>query len=177
MGGGTQANPYTREDVLRLIKENGGKAKGLDLSNKEFEPHVDLRSLDIHGIILRSASLEDAHLEKTILSGADLREAWLAEAHIEEADLEEASLQEAWLMGANLERAYLGGAHLEGSNLYFANLHGSYLESAEFTYNTKFENVNWGDYILEEEKVGYLNAAQETYRRLKIGIPNMVYMT
>ena len=32
MGDGTKENPYTREDVLRLIKENGGTAKELDLS-------------------------------------------------------------------------------------------------------------------------------------------------
>jgi len=32
MGDGTQENPFTREDVLRLIEENGGTAKGLDLS-------------------------------------------------------------------------------------------------------------------------------------------------
>ena len=29
MGDGTRKNPYTREDVLKRIEENGGKAKGL----------------------------------------------------------------------------------------------------------------------------------------------------
>jgi len=33
MGDGTKENPYTREDVLRLIEENGGTAKGLDKIN------------------------------------------------------------------------------------------------------------------------------------------------
>lgn len=32
MGDGTKENPYTREDVLKLIEENGGIAKGLDLT-------------------------------------------------------------------------------------------------------------------------------------------------
>jgi len=32
MGDGTQENPFTREDVLKKIEENGGTAKGLDLS-------------------------------------------------------------------------------------------------------------------------------------------------
>jgi hypothetical protein len=33
MGDGTKENPYTRKDVLRRIRNNGGTAKGLDLSN------------------------------------------------------------------------------------------------------------------------------------------------
>ncbi len=37
MGNGTEENPYTREDVLKLIEENGGTAKGLDLLGKAFE--------------------------------------------------------------------------------------------------------------------------------------------
>ena len=36
MGDGTEQNPLTREDVLRLIEENVGKAIGLDLSEKVF---------------------------------------------------------------------------------------------------------------------------------------------
>ncbi len=37
MGDGTEQNPYSRDDVLRLIEENGGKDKERDLSGKGFE--------------------------------------------------------------------------------------------------------------------------------------------
>ncbi|MFC1974744.1 hypothetical protein ACFLVA_01885 [Chloroflexota bacterium] len=58
MGDGTKENPYTREDVLRLIEENGGKAVGLDLSRKVFEEGIDLRGLNknhLQGITLDNA--------------------------------------------------------------------------------------------------------------------------
>ena len=54
MGDGTEQNPFTREDVLRRIEENGGTAKGLDLSGKRFEEGIDLRDeLDLKEIILK----------------------------------------------------------------------------------------------------------------------------
>jgi len=72
MGDGTKENPYTREDVLRLIKENGGKAEGLDLSGKTFEDGIDLRGLDLKGIMLEESCLHFAHLERANLGWASL---------------------------------------------------------------------------------------------------------
>ncbi len=54
MGDGTEEYPYTCEDVIRLIKKNGGKAEGLNLSGKyfgEYFSEIDLRHLDFEGII------------------------------------------------------------------------------------------------------------------------------
>jgi len=34
-------NPYTREDVLRLIEEHSGKTGDLNLSGKWFEEGID----------------------------------------------------------------------------------------------------------------------------------------
>ncbi len=166
MGDGTEKNPFIREDVLRLIKKNGGTTVGLDLSGKEFKKGTDLRNMNLSGIVLKSASLEEVHFEEDILASAHLEDAWLAEAHLEGTDLEEAHCEGAWLMDAHLEGAYLGGAHLEGANLQSAHLQETYFESAEISYDTKLEYVNWGNYILEEERIGYL--AQETYQRLKM---------
>ncbi len=130
MGDGTEANPYTREDVLRLIEENGGTAEELDLSGKVFERRIDLKEFSLSGIILKEAFLENAHLE-----GADLTDAYL-----EGADLEYAYLGSAFLMGthlknadlfeANLENANLATAYLEGARLDNAHLRGAYLWSA-----------------------------------------------
>ena len=61
---GEKEKPLTREDVLRLIKENGGKAEGLDLSRKVFEKGIDLRRLNLEGIILKEAILWDITLEE-----------------------------------------------------------------------------------------------------------------
>jgi hypothetical protein len=187
MGDGTRANPYTRKDVLRLIKENGGEAEGLDLSGKIFESDISLSGKNLNGIILRGTDLDGAYFEEADLSKADLSEAYLHDAWFKKAELSEANLSgayleraqfgEAWmretnlqkaqLVDANLEGAYLGDARLNGCNLSHAGLKGIYLHNAEFTYDTKFENANWGDYILKEENTGCLDLAQETYRRLK----------
>jgi uncharacterized protein YjbI with pentapeptide repeats len=162
MGDGTKENPYTREDMLRLIKENGDTAEGLDLSGKVFEKGIDLKGLRLQRIILKEAVLQDAHFEEAKLWGAHLEKADLQYAHLEEVDLSEAQLQEATLLdaflnkatlfGANLEGAFLMTAHLEGADLGGANLKGTQLWGAKFSSDTNWENVDWGDYILADEK-------------------------
>jgi len=162
MGDGTEKNPYTRKDVLKLIKENGGTAKGLDLSGKIFEEGIDLSVLNLERIILKKASLHRAHLEKANLFQAHLEEADLWWSHLEEVEMAEAHLQESNLSGAYLERATLFGAHLEGAVLVItklegasfsgAHLKGVSLWAAKFSSDTELENVDWGDYILAEER-------------------------
>ena len=132
-----KGKPLTRKDVLRLIEENGGTAKGLDLSDKVFESGIDLRGLDLLGIILKKAILAGAHLE-----GVDLS-------------------------FAKLEGADLSFAHLEGANLSFAHLEGADLFSTEFSPETKLSNVEWENYILDEKKKWRLGAVENPYRRLK----------
>lgn len=157
MGDGTVWNPYTREDVLRLIKENGDKAEGLDLSGKVFERGLDLNGLNLRGILLRGANLElarlgDAHLEGAILRFANLKGAYLADAHLEGAVLFDADLEGAILQSAHLEGAYLGGAR--------------------FSPETRLEQADWGNFILREEETQQFVIAATTYRRLKIWYTN-----
>jgi hypothetical protein len=157
MGDGTKENPYTREDVLRLIKENGGTAKELDLSGKIFEGDIDLQGLDLSWIILKDAIFSRyAHLEKADLLGAHLENAYLNGAHLEGAILVNAHLEGTQLREAHLERARLFGAHLEGAFLREAHLEGTFLET-----------VDWGNFILYEEKEVDFQLAEHIYRRLK----------
>ena len=130
MGDGTEENPYTREDVLRLIEENGGEAEGLDLSGKRFQEGIDLRELDLEGIVLEEAKLGGAHLEGAFLWDANLERAVLIEAHLEGADLGRAHLEGADLVNAHLEGADLWRAHLEEAFLVGAHLEGAFLASA-----------------------------------------------
>ncbi len=197
MGDGTAENPYTREDVLKLIEQNGGKAEGLDLSGKVFEEAVDLSGLDLRGIILNKARfltpseeaiIEGANLGEAVLLGANLKGAQLWEASLEgaileNANLEGADLQDAYLEGvrlvgsnlkeadfnwADLENADLSCTLLEGASLEIANLKRVSLLGASFNAETNFNNAEWGDYIICEEINGLFSTASETYRRLKI---------
>ena len=159
MGDGTKENPYTREDVEKAIKEHGGTASGLDLSGKAFEAGIDLRGLNLKGIILERAvfsrsplfgldnlppdvelykgegllsSIRDIHLEGVTLERANLKEANLGGAHLEGADLTEARLEGAILTGSHLNGADLIGTNLEGADLEYTNLEGANLYSAKF---------------------------------------------
>ena len=121
MGDGTRENPFTREDVLRLIEENGGRAEGLDLSDKVFVESVDLRGLDLKGIILNKARFPLNLRRDAPLRGANLKGVHLEGAHLRSAHLEEADLSDAYLESANL-----GGTHLEGANLMGTHLGSAY---------------------------------------------------
>jgi len=200
--------PLTREDVLRLIEENGGTAKGLDLSGKVFEGGINLRGLDLRGIKLEgavfrripeealakksiqldtdevlggpniggllsrahleNASLYEAHVEGTKFVEAHLEHAFLMRMHLEGANLFHAHLEQAYLREAHLEKAFLAEAHLDGAELTDTHLQGAILWDAKFSPDTRLEGIDWGDYILGDEKAfSSLVPALATYRRLK----------
>lgn len=179
MGGGTAENPYTREDVLRMIEGNGGTAEGLDLSDKVFIDDIDLSGFDLKGVILNKSIFRSRH-EGAILSGAHLEGAYLISAHLVGANFIVTHLEGAYLQGANLERANLWNAHLEEAHLQGANLdradfknahlEGANLFNAEFSYHTNLDSVYWGNIIPydEEEKKGLASVVAHTYRRLKM---------
>lgn len=142
MGDGTIENPYTRKDVLWRIKKNGGTARGLNLAGKEFEEGIDLRKLDLKGIILKGAVFKRTHREVLARKGVKLEiyeseqesiniGALLSFAQLEGANLEHAHLEEASLTSANLEGTNLAFARLEESALNHANLKGASLVGAE----------------------------------------------
>jgi hypothetical protein len=177
MGRGTEKSPYTRKDVLRLIKKNGGTAKWLDLSGKHFEDNIDLSKLDLEGIILNKAVLQYANLMGANLSHAFLAEANMTSANLEGACLDEARLQDVNLHHANLNNSSIRNADLSRVYLEFVSLKADFSRSclwrahlieAEFPHDANFEEVYWGDFILGEEELELFEEAKATYHRLKI---------
>lgn len=159
MGDGTKENPFTREDVLNLVRENGGTAVGLDLSGKVFEEHINLFGLDLSGIILKGAvfpaskKLKDlvgnmkdqmphmgfapligTSLAEVNLQGADLSHAKLSGINMRHAQLQKANLSFAQLVGTNLMLAQLQGAKLQYANLTDAYMWGADLRNADIGY-------------------------------------------
>jgi uncharacterized protein YjbI with pentapeptide repeats len=147
---------YTREEILKLIEENGGP-EGLDLSGKDLSG-IDLSrvavtaelvkaqervadktpvwySRETGGINLRQANLREAYLKGGNLREADLQEAdlqgaYLWYANLQDAGLARANLQEADLVCADLQEACLMGANLQGASLGLANLQHAELADA-----------------------------------------------
>jgi len=145
--------PLTRDDVLGLIKQNGGTARGLDLSGREFEEGIDLRKLDLRGIILNGVELLRANLES---------------ANLEGAELQAAQLQGAILGNVNLQNTNLLFAKLQGTFLLGAKLQDAWLLGVELSSDTILGDADWGNYILKDEKEENFATAKVTYRRLKM---------
>jgi hypothetical protein len=138
MGDGTKDNPYTRKDVLRLIKENGGTAKSLDLSGKVFEEEINLSDLPLKGIILNKSVLFLAKFDGSNLSEAKLREAKLIRATFNQCKNEPAA-KFVNLRDADLSNADLSGAEFIGAFLDNAKFNNSMLEEANFTIKGRRE--------------------------------------
>jgi uncharacterized protein YjbI with pentapeptide repeats len=147
---------YTREEILKLIEENGGP-EGLDLSGK-YLSGIDLSKEAVEaelkeaqekipgkipvwyaehrgGINLWRANLQEAVLVGANLQGAYLRRvnlqgAGLVGANLQGANLWFANLQEAELYNANFREAHLGHANLQGADLHYAFLERANLEGA-----------------------------------------------
>lgn len=129
--------PVTREDLLRLIEENGGRAEGLDLSGanlSQSKGRAELSGLDLRGIILKGADLTAADLRGVNLSNANIQETKLEATLLQEADLRSANLRESRMHGAQLEKA-----DLRGANLYKAMLEGAFLKDANLQEATLAE--------------------------------------
>jgi len=147
---------YTREEILRLIEENGGP-EGLDLSGADLSG-ITLTEMDLHGIILGrwdpqrgkmiAADLSNSNLVKANLSGAclcdvkflqaNLSGANLSKANLVGADLRRSTVINADFSGAKLERWDDEGrksiaADLSNSNLWVANLSEARLVSVNFS--------------------------------------------
>ncbi len=101
---------------------------GADLSGADLNGPYRLNDVNLAGAILN-----DAHLEKTDLSGAHLHYAELNGAHLEKADLTKAYLVDAKLKGVRLERARLLNAHLAAADLSGAFLISAVMDQVDLT--------------------------------------------
>lgn len=147
MGDGTRENPYIRDDVERLIEENGGKAEGLDLSGQFFRKGIDLCNLDLSGIILNDAYFFNGFVEDKFIS-ANLEGALLNKAMLQKAQLSSANFKGADLTSANLEMAHLYSCNFNGANLCFSNMKDVDLDSADFI-EADLDNANLEGATLE----------------------------
>jgi uncharacterized protein YjbI with pentapeptide repeats len=109
------------------------------LTRAESRTHVDPREvLDLHGLhlvgaTLNQADLTGAHLSEVTLTCANLLGAELTGANLLDAELIRAELRRAELSGADLRRATLSGADLSEAKLTEANLSGATINEADLS--------------------------------------------
>lgn len=153
MGDGTKEKPLTREDVLRLIKENGNTAEGLDLSNRKFQDNVDLSDLNLSGIKLNFARLFRANFDGSSLDSAELLGAKLQHATFNPLESKDAEPKNASLQMVGLGDADLTNAEFRQANLAAARFQEQQqttlptgesliLSSPAFLHGTDFRGAN-----------------------------------
>ncbi len=146
----------TREDLLRMIEENGGP-EGLDLSRQDLSwldvsREVISREAEIAtqdrgrrpvwqnerngGINLKGVNLVDANL-----FGANLAYADLNNAQLDGAMLKAACLAKSWLRHATLHHADLSRADLSGARAMDVDFQEADLASTDLT-GTDFDGAN-----------------------------------
>ncbi len=143
----------TRDDVLRLIAENGGTAKGLDFSGQIFQPNIDLTGLDLKGVIMRSTIFYQQYVDGkpfgakfngSDLEGADFRESFVPDADFGMLDnkrtiLKSVDFRNAQMQNANFRYADLSHAQLriDKDNKIITSAIGADFRDAKL-YNTDF---------------------------------------
>lgn len=116
---------------------------------KERLEHFAKTGHSMVGFQLRSANLIDIDLvNRGCKNGFDLSN----------ADFYRANLTHAHMFRINLRGASLMKAKLISANLHCADLEDCNLLGADFS-NAKIENINWGEYMLQEKKA--VHAAKE----------------
>jgi len=151
---------YTREEILKLIEENGGP-EGLDLSHKDLsgidlgmeaiKAELDAREIRgpnefpawVHIVESESLTLKllmlmkfkegqwGLNLEGVGLNGSNLQEACLEGANLQGADLSGANLWRANLSWTNLQKARLKYANCQETDLGESNLQGANIRDAD----------------------------------------------
>lgn len=130
--------PPTRESVQATLAGDGSfeglDLRGLDLSGLILQ-RADFAGANLSGVPLRKAKLQQANFSNANLTGADLTEADLTNSSAVAADFSGAKLcqtilKEADLTGAKLEKADLTKAVLDGAILEAALLAGACLSES-----------------------------------------------
>ena len=143
--GAEQVRPLRRDDLLRLIQENGGSAKHLYLVGLDMS-HIDIRGMDLSQCFLRGCNLEGAAAMPMVAS--DNGESWsiydLAyqmaldnwQADIDPKDgstVKPTILNGAMLTLANLSHSDFRWAVLGGAGMTRCNLTGADLSHADLS--------------------------------------------
>ena len=138
---------------------DGASMQRADLQYATFNPFeskiASLQAVDFRGARLGNAEFKGADLTVAIFRG---ELGYLSPAHLDNTDFR----------GANLFLANFGGCHFYGTKL-----EGAYIRGADI-YEAHLEEVDWGKYIIgEERKKEELYFAERVYRRLKLWYTNV----
>lgn len=140
---GVQTRPLNRNDLLKLIEENGGAGDYLDLSGFDLSS-IDIRGMQLGRVLFNGCSLKNAFVQPMVTRKGQEFPPWdLAYGHILEqyqagekvgdCEVTPTNLNGALLIGADLSKADLRWANLNDTALAWGNLDGSSLSYADLS--------------------------------------------
>ncbi len=141
--GNVQTRPLSRNDLSKLIEENGGTGEHIDLRGLDLSG-IDIRGMELGRVLFNGCSLKNALAQPMVICGGRELSPWdLAYGHILEehqagkkvrdCEVTPTDLGEALLMGADLSRADLRWANLSDAALVWCNLDGASLAHADLS--------------------------------------------
>ncbi len=135
----------SRLDLWNEWRRNSPNVK-IDLSGL-YLPRAYLDEIDLDEANLQRAMLDEVELNSAYLSGADLRRASLYNANCHVAIFRGSNLSNANLFKANFQGAVLDDANLSNTGLESVNLSGAEL------FNTNFQGAKFHETILGDNNL------------------------
>ena len=148
---GEQVRPVNRDDLLKLIEENGGTGEHIDLRG------LDLSDIDIRGLPLGRTRFTGCNLKNALaqplltcndqeLTPWDLAYDWILTEYqtgreLEDCEVNLTHLEGSLLMGTDLSKADFRCAKLSDTVLAWGNLDGANLSHADLS-NAKLNQAS-----------------------------------
>ena len=140
---GVQTRPLNRNDLSKLIEENGGTGEHIDLRGLDLSG-IDIRGMQLGRVWLNGCNLENALAQPLVTSRGREFPPWdLAYGHVlgkyqtrekvADCEVTPTNLGEALLLGVNLSKADLRWANLSEVALAWGNLDGASLAHADLS--------------------------------------------
>jgi uncharacterized protein YjbI with pentapeptide repeats len=138
-----QTRPLNRNDLAKLIEENGGTGEHIDLRGLDLSG-IDIRGMQLGRVRFAGCNLKNALAQPMVTSGGQELTPWdLAYGHVLEehqagkrvgdCEVTPTNLEGAFLLGADLSKADLRWANLSDTALAWCNLDGAALSHADLS--------------------------------------------
>ena len=163
-----QARRLMREDLKKLIEENGGTAEYLDLRGLDMSS-IDIRGMDLNGVWFQGCNLRNAFAQPLIvykdknLTPQDLAYGLaLAELQAGEnpknCEVKCTNLESAFLAGADLSKGDFRWAKLSDANLEWGKLDDANFSCADMSNSVltqvSLERTDLRSVILDKSSLG-----------------------
>ena len=170
--GNVQTRPLNRNDLSKLIEENGGTGEYIDLHGLDLSG-IDMRGMQLGRVLFNGCSLKNAFVQPMVAYNDLELEPWdLAYSHVltdyqtgkmvKSYEVTPTNLEGSLLIGADLSKSDLRWANLSDVALAWGNLDGADLAHADLSKS----NLNQASLERTSLRCAILDGASLEYSRV-----------